>query len=308
MRPEVRAVLGRRRRRARRRDHAQDARPRGRRARAAIRARRRCARSPSRRTRRSTPTCRSREAFAFLEEQDFERVPGRRGREARRRALALGRAAAARRGRAAGRARGVSLGGDERGLELAPASVASARASCARTSSSTRWPSSSNFSAAWPTATSTSATRAPIAASTLRSSAWAQTAPNMPALEPITATGLLRNDVRRERARGPVERVLERARDRRVVLGRRDQDGVGLGDRRRAARRPTRAPARRRRPGRTAARRAARPRRRARRSGGEELPRGPQQQVLCESRRRLPEMARIRIATLPSPARGRPSG
>ena len=41
-------------------------------------------------------------------------------------------------------------------------------------------------------ASSTSTTRAPIAASTLRSSAWAQTAPKRPALEPITATGLPR--------------------------------------------------------------------------------------------------------------------
>jgi hypothetical protein len=42
-------------------------------------------------------------------------------------------------------------------------------------------------------ASSTSATRAPVAPSTLRSSAWAQTAPNIPVLAPITATGLLRS-------------------------------------------------------------------------------------------------------------------
>ena len=48
-------------------------------------------------------------------------------------------------------------------------------------------------SAARPTGSSRSTTRAPIAASTLRSSACAQTAPNSPVLAPITATGLLRS-------------------------------------------------------------------------------------------------------------------
>src|SRR5207248_7954281 len=34
-----------------------------------------------------------------------------------------------------------------------------------------------------------------------------------------------------ERPRGPVDRVLQHARDRRVVLGRREEDAVGAGDR-----------------------------------------------------------------------------
>src|SRR3954447_15204216 len=55
------------------------------------------------------------------------------------------------------------------------------------------WPAGSRCSWAWPTASSTSVTRAPAAASTLRSSACAQTAPNIPVLAPITATGLLRS-------------------------------------------------------------------------------------------------------------------
>ena len=43
------------------------------------------------------------------------------------------------------------------------------------------------------TGSSTSMTRAPVAPRTLRASACAQTAPNMPVLAPITATGLLRS-------------------------------------------------------------------------------------------------------------------
>ena len=50
------------------------------------------------------------EAFRFLEEQDLERVPVRRGRPARRRPLARGAAAPARRGRAAGRGRALAAG------------------------------------------------------------------------------------------------------------------------------------------------------------------------------------------------------
>ena len=93
-------------------------------------------------------------------------------------------------------------------------------------------PPAASFSCAWPTATSPSTTRAPVAASTLRSSACAHTAPNAPVLAPTTATGMLRSDVGRERARRPVEGVLELARDRRVVLGRREQHGVRPGERR----------------------------------------------------------------------------
>ena len=45
------------------------------------------------------------EAFGFLEQQDYERVPVVEDGRLARRAVALGRAAAARRGRAAGRLR-----------------------------------------------------------------------------------------------------------------------------------------------------------------------------------------------------------
>ena len=44
-----------------------------------------------------------------------------------------------------------------------------------------------------PTGSSRSITRAPIAARTLRASAWAQTAPNRPVEAPTTAAGLLRS-------------------------------------------------------------------------------------------------------------------
>ena len=57
------------------------------------------------------------------------------------------------------------------------------------------------------------------AARTLRASACAQTAPNRPVEAPTTAAGLLRSGRFGERAREPVERVLELARDRVVVLG-----------------------------------------------------------------------------------------
>ena len=226
----VRAVLVTRRRQARRRRDAQDARARGRRA----------GRDPSTTTlgeiaEEPNATIDSAmpldEAFALPRGAGLRARPGRRGRQARRRALALGRAAAARRGREPPDADGTAaswLGRDRGRRDLRDERLRARRASPARTSSSASRPSSSNFSCAWPTASSASVTRAPIAPSTLRSSAAAQTPPNAPALELITATGLLRNDVRRERPRGPVERVLERARDRRVVLGRGEEDGVGL--------------------------------------------------------------------------------
>ena len=54
-------------------------------------------------------------------------------------------------------------------------------------------PSAVKASSAMPTGSSRSSTRAPMAASTLRSSAWAQTAPKRPVLAPITATGLPRS-------------------------------------------------------------------------------------------------------------------
>ena len=99
MRPEVRVGARLRRRRSRRRDHPQDARARGRRARARPALDDARARSPSRRTRRSTRAMPLAEAFAFLEEARLRAGPGGRRAEARRRPLALGRSAAARRGR-----------------------------------------------------------------------------------------------------------------------------------------------------------------------------------------------------------------
>ena len=62
------------------------------------------------------------------------------------------------------------------------------------------------------------------------SSACAQTPPNEPVLAPITATGFPERGGA-ARARGPVDRVLQLARHRGVVLRRGDQHGVGAGDR-----------------------------------------------------------------------------
>src|SRR5579859_168195 len=81
-------------------------------------------------------------------------------------------------------------------MSLARVTVTSASTtspSVSRRASSMNRPSASNFSCACPTATSPSTTRAAVAASTLRSSAWAQTAPNAPMLAPTTATGLFRS-------------------------------------------------------------------------------------------------------------------
>ena len=88
-----------------------------------------------------------------------------------------------------------------------------------------------NASAARPTGSSRSITRAPIAPSTLRSSACAQTAPNRPGAGADDRDRLVAQRARRERAREPVERVLELARDRVVVLRRGEEHDVGLVDR-----------------------------------------------------------------------------
>ena len=72
-------------------------------------------------------------------------------------------------------------------------SCASTAWSCSRTSSSVRSPDASNRWWAYPRAASPSTTRPPMAESTLRSSAWAHTAPNAPVLAPTTATGMKRN-------------------------------------------------------------------------------------------------------------------
>src|SRR3954451_1368820 len=60
-------------------------------------------------------------------------------------------------------------------------------------SSSTRAPCGWKASSAMPTGSSRSITRAPMAARTLRASAWAQTAPKRPVEAPTTAVGLLRS-------------------------------------------------------------------------------------------------------------------
>ena len=119
--------------------------------------------------------------------------------------------------------------------------------------------------------------------------------------------GLAAQDAVGHRARGPVERVLEHARDRVVVLGGRDQDGVGALDgvleRDDTAGRGARARPRRR-------RRAGSSRRPSNSSsstpGGSSSAAARRSAVLCESLRRLPEMPRIRIP--PTPPGGRTRG
>ncbi len=119
-------------------------------------------------------------------------------------------------------------------LGAASSSSSSSVADRASTASrSSGRPSAPSDSSACGTGSSRSTTRAPIVASTLRSSACAHTAPNRPVLAPMTAAGLPRSGVRCDRTRDPVERVLERSGDRPVVLRRRDQKGVRVGDRRR---------------------------------------------------------------------------
>ena len=86
-----------------------------------------------------------------------------------------------------------------------------------------------------------SSTSAPMWSSTLRSSACAQTAPKRPVLAPMTRTGLPREGVVGEGPRGPVDRVLQHAGDRGVVLGGADQRRVRRGDRLAQAPRPPRA-------------------------------------------------------------------
>ena len=86
-------------------------------------------------------------------------------------------------------------------------------------------------------------------------------------LAPITAVGRPVSARGAVRPRGPVERVLEGARDAEVVLRRRDQEGVGVGDRARAARRRPRRD-RPRGPRCRRASRRARPRSRSRRRPG----------------------------------------
>ena len=134
------------------------------------------------------------EAFAFLEERDYERVPvvddgnlvGVLSRAVVQRRLAEDEPPRTKR-----RAGLEALGGRGDRIGLGE-SVARASRRVARTSSSVRCRPSSNFSGACPTASSTSVTRAPIAPSTLRSSAAAQMPPKAPALELITATGFVR--------------------------------------------------------------------------------------------------------------------
>ena len=126
---------------------------------------------------------------------------------------------------------------------------------------------------------SRSITRAPAAASDLRSSACAHTAPNMPVLAPITAAGLLRSAARRERPRGPVDGVLQHAGNRVVVLGRGEQQRVGRFDRLAPSLdRRSQAPARR--PRRTAGSPSGRRTRTNSASGGSSCCRRPQQALV----------------------------
>ena len=159
--------------------------------------------------------------------------------------------------------------------------------------------SSSNAPSAMPTGSSDSSTCAPEALSALRTSACAQTAPKRPVLAPITADGLLPEDVVRERARRPVERVLEPAGERGVVLGRGDQQRVGRLDR-------VQEVLHRR--GRVVLEvlvedgqgRRGRPTPRARPRAAAESPAARSSRRLWEPRRRLPAMPRIRMALRPA--------
>ena len=161
---------------------------------------------------------------------------------------------------------------DERGQAATARAAASATArrlaSCPMSSSS----GSASRSCAWPSESSASTTRAPIRPSTLRVSACAQTPPNAPGAGADHRDGLAAERVRRRGPRAPVERVLERSRDRAVVLRRRDQDGVRRRDGRAEAcdgerRRALLVLVERR------ARRGGPPRRRARRRPGGSPPR-----------------------------------
>ena len=175
-------------------------------------------------------------------------------RRARPSARALGRARRLSRRRASARARGPARRGRHGGSQR----LDRLRADQAAVAS--------NAVSASPTGVSRSSTRAPIRPSTLRSSACAQTAPNMPVRRPDDGDRLVAQHVVLEGHGGPVERVLELAGDRAVVLRRREQDAVRLGDgvRERLAPAAARAVASRS-ARRTAGCRAARRRRSARR-------------------------------------------
>ena len=120
-----------------------------------------------------------------------------------------------------------------------PASRRPARRGCPRARATGRRrpgaPSLVKASSARPIGSSRSITRAPMAASTLRASACAQTAPKRP-VEVADDRGRLVAQRRvGQRAREPVQRVLELARDRVVVLGRGDEHRVGLARSRRSS-------------------------------------------------------------------------
>src|SRR4051794_9250335 len=101
--------------------------------------------------------------------------------------------------------------------------------SCSRRSAASSEPSSSNCWWACASASSRSTTLAPMVWRIFRSSAWAQVAPKSPVEAPMT-DGFVKQDVGGDRPGDPVEGVLERAGDRRVVLRGGEQDGVGPGD------------------------------------------------------------------------------
>src|SRR5207247_2037757 len=88
-------------------------------------------------------------------------------------------------------------------------------------------PLESNASRARATGSSRSITRAPIAASTLRSSAGAQTAPKRPVLAPTTATGFPRRQLSGKGRDALSSAFLSAPGNEGVVLRRRDEDRVG---------------------------------------------------------------------------------
>ena len=83
-----------------------------------------------------------------------------------------------------------------------------------------------------------SRTRAPAIPRMRRRSCWAQRAPYWPVVAPATAAVFLRGRAPAGRPRGPVDRVLQDAGDRAVVLRRHDEQRVGWRIRSRRSRTP----------------------------------------------------------------------
>ena len=167
------------------------------------------------------------EAFAFLEEHDYERVPVVEDGKLVGVLSRSVRAAAARRGRAAGRP-----------LERLGRRSAVERTSATSVSSASRSPSRTSSSTSSPVVVELLVRVADRQlglghARAHRAEHLAELGRRPDAAERAGARadhgdGLVAERVRRERPRRPVERVLERARDRRVVLRRREEDRVRL--------------------------------------------------------------------------------